>query len=362
MDQTMSCTMKRIAFFLFLLGTAAVCTAQNKGLVKWSDGLKDLSGYPVVDDAREDPSYSFFTFLKDRKTVRKDGISYVYNDVTAALRPAQSWVRSDAQTAATLAGIRRDFDLMEYFARQYRDALLTANDQDGTLQMDFTRQFQEVREQIRLGADPAPYALDPAPFDITRREWEQSRRSGGVTLAAYGMLPYGSLSHMLSRGLGATLGFERRWKRHSLLVDASAAFHPLTRHFDGLQGAWKNEKMTPSFVASLNYGVVVVSSRVIRMTLHAGPAFGGYLFTLGKSASEFVGGPGVTEGLSLDFILSRTMSFVSGSPEFADTAIRIKVFGGHFWSLQQQGLIFPTLNVGIGLHFDSRPLSRASRP
>lgn len=83
---------------------------------------------------------------------------------------------------------------------------------------------------------------------------------------------------------------------------------------------------------------------------------------LAKSASEFVGGPGVTEGLCLDFILSRTMSFVSGSPEFADTAIRIKVFGGHFWSLQQQGLIFPTLNVGIGFHFDSRPLSRASRP
>ena len=348
--------MRRIAFLLVLLGASTLCLGQTKGLHKWGEGLTDWSGYQLADPSQEEPVFTAYTFNKERKTVRKDGIAYTYYDVTAAFRPALSWVRPEARTDAGLAGLRRDFDLLEYFARCYRDTLLTTGDKDGSIQMEYLNRFQQAREQAR-GGDIPGYSLSDAPFDITQRPWTTSRRGGGISLGAYGSVPLRSITNILGPSVGATLGIERQWGRSVLLVDFSAAAHRIVRRYTGLWGLGKNEKMAPGALASLNYGFEAVSSRVVRLGLHAGPAFGGYLFSPLENPTCFIGGPGVTEGLYLDLILSRTASFVGSRPEMANTALRFRVYGSQLWSLQQDGLIFPSVNLSISLHFHSHPLN-----
>ncbi len=350
--------MEKTIIILALLGTASLCMGQTKGLHKWSEGLQDLNGYQIVDPPRDGPSFTSFTFSKERKTVRKDGIAYSYYDVTAAFRPELSWVRSDAMTDGTLAEIRQDFDLLEYFARRYRDTLLTTSDKNGAIQMEYLNRFEQARKQVRDGADLSSYSLSAEPFDITAIPGTKSRRGGGMTVGAYSSLPFGSLADMLSGSVGATLGVDRRWGRNILLVDFSAGAHRITRHYYGLWGIVKNDRVTPSVLASLNYGFELVSTHAMRLGLHTGPAYGGYLFMTQEERTRFVGGPGITEGLYLDFIIARNISFIGERPESADTSLRFRVYGSHLWSIQQQGLIFPAINLSVSLHFNSHPLNK----
>ena len=350
--------MEKTIIILALLGTASLCMGQTKDLHKWSEGLPDWSDHQIVDLSHDEPSSTAFTFSKERRTIRKDGTTYSYYDVTAAFHPSLSWVRSDSVTDDVLAGIRKDFDLLEYFARCYRDTLLTTRDKDGSIQMEYLERFQQAREQARGGAYPSAYSLSSEPFDITGIPWTKSRRGGGVSIGAYSSIPFGSLAKMLGLSVGVTLGIDKRWNRSLLLVDFSGGLHRITRNYYGLWGINKNDKHTPSALVSLNYGFDVVSTRAVRLGLHTGPAFGGYFFTTKEVPTLFVGGPGITEGLYLDLILSHSVSFIGERPESADSSLRFRVYGSHLWSLQQESLIFPAINFSVSLHFNSHPLNR----
>ena len=42
-------TMKKIATTLLFLAVAAACLGQDRNIRRWSEGIKDWSGYQVVD-------------------------------------------------------------------------------------------------------------------------------------------------------------------------------------------------------------------------------------------------------------------------------------------------------------------------
>ena len=57
-------------------------------------------------------------------------------------------------------------------------------------------------------------------------------------------------------------------------------------------------------------------------------------------------------------LIARNISFIGERPESADTSLRFRVYGSHLWSMQQQGLIFPAINLSVSLHFNSHPLNK----
>ena len=349
--------MKKLIFILLFLGSAALCPGQDKGLRIWPDTPTDWSGYQVVEPSREEPSFTSFTLYKEKKSFRKDGINYSYIDVTAAIRPAQSWVRSDAMTETELSSVRRDFDLLEFFALQYRDALLTTQDKDGFLMIEYTRQFEDARERVRKGADLSAYSLPAAPFDITQLAWIRSDRSSGVFLGLGTRIPFGSLTRMISPAIGLDFGFERRWGRNAFLLGGTAGIHFLTYRYFDITGAWNNQHQTPSFAISAGYGRDLFSTEELRLSVHAGPAFGGYVFSTNGAMGVLAGGPGLSEGLCLDYVISRSISFSGRSPEYSDTSLRFRLYSDQIWILGQNYFL-PTLNLSVGIHFDSRLLSK----
>lgn len=349
--------MKKLIFILLFLGSATLCPGQNTVLHKWTEGLKDWSGYQIVEPSREEPSFTSFTLYKEKKNFRRDGIIYSYIDVTAAFEPQKSWVRSNAMTEAELSAVRRDFDLLEFFALQYRDTLLTTQDKDGSLMIEYNRKFEEARERVRKGADLSAYPLPATPFDVTQLAWARSDRSGGMSMALCTRVPVGSLTRLISPAIGINFGFERRWGRNALLLDGTVGIHFLTNRYSDITGAWNNQHQTPSFAVSAGYGRELFSTEELRLSVHAGPAFGGYLFSTNGAMGVLAGGPGLSEGLCLDYVVSRNISFSGRSPEYSDTSIRVRLYSDQIWILGQNYLL-PTINLSAGIHFDSRLLIR----
>ena len=350
-------TMKKIATTLLFLAVAAACLGQDRNIRRWSEGIKDWSGYQVVDPGHEGTSYTDFSLYKEKKSTIKNGITYRYIDVIAGFRPAESWVRSDKMTEQELSAVRRDFDLLEYFAWQFRDTLLTTQDKDGSMLIEYNRRFRKAREEVLAGADMAAYSLPAKPFDITEIPWTFSSKSGGISLAVCTTIPFGSLARLLSPGPGLSVGFERKWEKNSFLLEGTMGTHWFKQPYYDLKGAWNNKTTTPSLSLSLSYGRDIFSGKDMHLTVQGGPTFGGYLFTSGYSVTAFTGGPGLSEGICLDYIISRAMNFTGRYPDYADSMIRVRLYVNQFYNLRG-GNILPTLNISVGFHIDNRLLTR----
>ena len=339
-----------------LLLSALACRAQDKHT--WAEGIRDWTGFQIAEPAREGDFHTSFTLLKERRTVRRDGVVYHYLDVTAAALPYQSWVKADAMTPAGLERIAQEFNLIEWFARQYRDERLFTRDKDGARERDYIARFQAARDSLRLDADLlSRYPLGVEPFDITALPVQISDRSVGVSFGFFTGLPLGSLAHLLNPAVGLTLSYELRRDAHAFLLDASIGNSTFRREYYGLNGAWMSRKGVLTFCLSASYSRDLVVSGPWRLSASAGPCYGVRLFSFEGNEAAPLGGPGLSEGIALDYRFHRTLSFSTRHPEQSDVSVRLRLYTDQIWNGRQRNII-PSVNLGVGLHFDNRSLSR----
>ena len=347
---------KSFSFFLCLLLLSAL-PGRAQELRKWSEGLPDWSGFQIAGPARDSSSYASFTMIKNKVKVVRDGVVYHYLNITAAIDPSRSWVKADQMSDEELALIRQDFDLLEYFARLYRDDLLFEKDRDGTQQKNYIERFHNAQGRVREGESLSRYALQAGEFDITQVPVTFSERSSGVSFGLFTGLPLGSLGRLLYPSFGVSAGYEFRKGPSSLLIDASVGLNAFKRHYYGLEGSWINHSMASSVCLSVQYGRELAAAGPWRLSAGAGPCYSARIFNYNRNAAYTIGGIGLSEGLCADLLFRRAMIFSSRRPERSDAYLRLRLYSDQIWNGPLKNII-PTVNLSVGLHFDSRSISR----
>lgn len=332
-------------------------TGRAQDVRSWTEGIRDWTDYQIADPSREGDSHTSFTLLKEHKSVHRNGIFYHYRDVTAGAIPYQSWVKPDAMTPDELARIGQEFDLLEWFARRYRDEILFVKDKDGARERYYIARFHAAQDSLRQGADLSHYALEQEPFDITAVPVRISDGSAGVSVGLYSGLPFGSLAQLLHPAFGVALGYEIRRGPHIFVLDASVGSSSFKRKYYGLDGAWMNKKVVLTFCLSLGYGREITSSGPWHLSASAGPCYGARMFSFEGNEATPLGGIGLSEGVCLDYRFRRTLSFGTRHPEQSDAMLRLRLYADQIWNGRQRNII-PSVNLAVGLHFENRSLSR----
>ncbi len=349
--------MRQVFTSILCLLLLAAAPGRAQELRKWSEGIPGWSGFQIADLTRAGSSFASFTMIKDKVKVVRDGVVYQYIDVTAAIDPFQSWVKADKMTDEELALIQQDFDLLEYFARSYRDDLLFETDRDGTQQKDYIERFHNAQGRVREGESISRYALQPGVFDITKIPVAYAEHSSGASIGLFTGVPLGSLGRLLYPSAGVSAGYEFRRGKSIILLDAYLGIHSFKRRYYGLEGSRMNSRLVSSACLSVQYGLALLTDGPWRLSASAGPCYSARFFNYDGKNVYPLGGIGLSEGISADYSFRRTMIFSTRRPECSDGALRIRLYCDQAWNGPQKNII-PTVNLSVGLHFDSRSISR----
>ena len=344
---------KTILLCTVILAQAICCRAQTTRT--WTEGIHDWTGFRVVPEL-EDPSRASFTLIPQKRTVTRDGVNYHYTDIVAAILPEQSQVRSDAVSEAELLRIRQEFDLLEYFARSLRGEMLFSGEED--LEGRYISQFQQARKAFRKGEDVSAYALSREPFDITKVPYSPQGHSHALYFGPTAAVSLGGLAREVLNpvGIGCSLGYEFSFGKNFLQADISAANSQPKEKGGIWHTGWLTGTAVTCLMASVNYGRRLVSSGPFRLSVCAGPAYE-FRNLLRLKKAYHLGGPGISESISMDWRLSRSVGFGSRRPGITDTQLRFRLFSDQVWCLKQKK-VTPSLNASICLFIEDRGISK----
>ena len=345
--------MKRSLATLLLL-IAALTGGRAQDIIRWGEGPRDWAGFTISAPTDSVSSFGSFTLLKEKKTVRTPGITYRYMSVTGALIPQQSKVRPDAMTDASLLSIRQDLDILEYYARLFRDELLFTKDKDRTLEKAYITRFHEAQDKARATGDHSPYDLSPDTFDITRVPFDQDQRFYCVALGLFTNIPLGDQGRLLhpTAGVSAAISFGRRRGSFRAEIDYGLSLYR-HRPYDFL------DKPVPYIGVFAQYNRELIQTGRLRLLLSGGPGYTTRAFDH-LDYRQYVGGPAFTEGLSTDLHLHRNVSFSNSRPEQSDTFLQLKLSFCQTFNLAQQ-LIIPSVNISAGIYFQGRSIKTAAQ-
>ncbi len=343
--------MKRTLLPIIMLLYAGTLFCQAQDTRRWSEGIPDWSGFRITEAADSASSFASFTLLKDKKTVRTNGIVYRYMDVTGALLPYMSWVRSDSMNDIELASIRRDFDILEYYARAFREELLFVSDRNGELERKYIKLFRDAQSEAHASGDYTRYALQREPFDISQVSYVTSGRDHGVSVGLFTNLPLGDQGRLVYPTPGVALAFDLGRGPGRFLAEINVGASPFRRHYQGIR-----RKFVPYASLFVFYRRVVSRLDRWRFSLYGGPGYSLRDYQE-DNFKTMVGGPSASEGVCADFFLGRSVSFTSSHPEQTDRFLQVKLSCNQLFNAKQ-GKIVPSINLSAGLWFQSSDIKR----
>ncbi len=343
--------MKRalLPFLLLLYAGNLFCQAQD--VRRWSEGIPGWSGFRIMEAADSASSFASFTLLKDMRVVRTNSTVYRYMDVTGALLPYMSWVKSDSMNDAELASIRRDFGILEYYARAFREELLFSYDKDGSLERKYIQLFREAQSEAHASGDYSRYALSQEPFDISQISYEASGWDHGVSVGLFTNLPFGDQGRLVYPTAGAALAFDLGQGPGRFMAEVNIGASPFRRHYLGMQ-----RSLVPYASLFAFYRRDVSRMDRWRFSLYGGPGYSLRLFR--ENDHNFaVGGLSASEGVCADFFLGRSVSFGTRHREQTDRFLQFKLSCNQLFNAKQ-GTIVPSINFSAGLWFQSTDIKR----
>ena len=345
--------MKRF-FICLLLFATALLNARAQTVIRWGDGIKDWTGIRISAPTDSIPSSISYTLLKEKKSVRTPGITYRYQDISAAIIPGQSYIRPDAMTESSLQTIRKDLDILEYYARRFREELLFSTNRQQELEQHYITLFREARDKAHLTGDYSPFILSEDSFDITQVPFESSRRFHGISLSLFTNIPLGDMGRLLYPAAGVSLSFGLGQNNSCLLaeIDYGLSLYR-NRNYD------LRENPVPYIGAFVQYRGALVHTERWNLSLLGGPGFTLRAFDH-LDYRQYIYGPALNEGLCADLHLNRKIRFSSRRPELADTFLRFTLSCGQTYNPAQK-LICPSINLAVGVYFQDRTIKKAER-
>ena len=339
--------MRRIVISLFLLA-AATLHAQAQQVRRWSEGLPDWAGFSIVEQADSASSFASFTFIKDDKVVRTPGVVYHYRDVAGALLTGMSWVRSDSMTEAELRSVRQDFDILEHFARMYRDEQLFRKCSD----KEFISRFHEACAQAEATGDYSQYRLSAEPFDITKVPYEVSGENRGTSISLFTNQPFGDQGRLLHPTAGVSLAYEIGQGPDAFQAEISAGL-----------GLYKAQYQTflrrpvPYISMFAYYRRELTQAGKWKISLFGGPGYAARRFMGHYQMRVTVSGPAVCEGICADLHVGRHVFF--GPQRFvqSDHSVQVKLSASQIYNVSQ-GHLIPAVQISAGYSFMNREIRR----
>ena len=120
---------KGLILLVTCLAPAVCCLGQ--GPRSWTSGPLTWNDFQIAGPERADTSatsHVSFSLIRENKKVKTKGITYKYQDVSAAIDPKQSWVKAEGQNDRNLRKHQQEFDILQYYAERYREEYMFYTD------------------------------------------------------------------------------------------------------------------------------------------------------------------------------------------------------------------------------------------
>jgi hypothetical protein len=342
--------MRKLLLSLILSAAALLC-CRAQDLQLWKDGPASFTGFQI---APADDSLNFkasYTIARKWKHVRGRDATYHYLDFTGAIIPYMSRVKADAMTPETLKKIQQEFDMLEYFARQFRDDLLYTKDWKSVRQGDYVSRFMTALATASATGDYEPYALPRGEFDVTTIPYEASPTFTGISVGLFADQPFGDQARLLTPTAGISLGVDRGRGPGSFGARAQVGISFLRKRYLDLR-----QPFVIYFDVFGLYRREVLASGKMHLSVQGGPGIAARLFEA-NGENFLVGGPALDEGLILDLYSGRAVALSNGHPEQSDRFWRFTLSCNQLYNIRQNK-VFPALNLSAGLWFQSRSITR----
>ena len=343
--------MKKILFTLLFLSLSALLCCRAQDVRRWSEGLPDWTGFRVADEADTADFFVSFTLLKDKKVVRTKDVTYRYMDFTGAVLPFSSWVKTGAMNETHLAAIRKDFDILEYFARSLRDERLFTYDKGRTMEKDYIERFQAARKEAHVTGDYSKYVLSDVPFDISGVTYKTATFHHGVTIGLFSNIPFGDQGRLIYPTAGAAVLFEFGHERGGFQAEVNVGASPFKRHYYGLNNRW-----VPYVSVFTLYRGELFRIDKWRFSLYGGLGYSTRSYVQ-NDARISVGGLSLCEGICTDFLLNRLINLSGPRPEQTNRFLQFKLSCNQLYNSRQQQFV-PSVNLSAGLWFQSTSIKR----
>lgn len=365
--------MKKTILIILFACYGVFCQAQS--WKTWSSGPLTWDDFQIVDPEFADTSatsYASFTLIRENKTVKTKGIAYKYQDVSAAINPAQSWVKAEGRNDLNLKKIQQEFDVLQHYATLYREDFMFYNDEKlnkyenyfpaeskhKLSETAYLEMFRSAVEKVHKTGDASKYPVSREPFDITHYPSKMDPGAMEAIILLTTIIPTGELSKMFSPAFGVTAGFGYREGKNTFRTD-------LTLGVIGPKpGKIYTQTMTGALIITegsclgltAKYGRIVFASNSINLSLFAGAGY-----TSWKNGTLFskpvISGLTLTEGICLDVHLHRTFNYLAKIPQAHDFGLQFRIYSDQLYHAAQKALI-PTVNFSAGLCFGFRKLSK----
>ena len=367
--------MKKTALLFFVCLASAVCCA-GQSLRSWTSGPLTWDDFrPAGPEVAGESaaSYASFSLIRENKKVRTKGVTYKYQDVSAAVVPQQSWVKPDGKNDAALRKHQQEFDILQYYATLYREDFMFYNDtltyryenyfgteaKHRLPEMVYLDQFKTAVAAFRETGDASAYPVSREAFDITSYPSHIAPGASEAHFALLRIFPTGDLGKVFSPATGFSAGYGFREGKNYFNADLSIAFADVClKGYDASNGvAIAAEGSFLGF--SAKYGRVLFSPGRTELSLFAGVGYNGWKEGHLISPST-VKGVTLTEGICLDIHLHRTFNYLAKTPQVRDSALELKLYADEMYVAARK-LVVPTVNVAVGFNFGFRELSRIRR-
>ncbi len=352
------------------------------GVICWAQGLKTWTSGPLIwDDFQlagperaDNPanSYISFTLIRENKTIKTKGVTYKYQDVTAAIDPMQSWVKAGWRNGQNLLKLQQEFDILQYFATRYREDFMFYTDEiinqyehylpvetkhklSETVYLD---QFRSALEQFRATGDASAYPVSREEFDITQYPCQIAPGASQGLFSLIYVIPTGELAQMFAPAIGLSFGYGYREGKNIFRADLALGVSGFSFAKDVPAGGPGSFLTQGSYLGlSAKYDRTLLSAGQVDLGLFAGVGYSAW--KEGQLISPpTVGGFTLSEGIRMDVHLHRTFNFLAKTPQMHDTGLQFRLYADELYNAAQKKFMV-IFNISAGLNIEFRKLSRS---
>ena len=341
-------------FFLLLLG----CRAQQLKL--WTDGPLTWNDFEVAGTGSiqsNESSYAAFTLIRENKVVKTQGVTYKYQDMSAAVTRGMSWVKPGQMNDSNLARHQKEFDILQHFAEMYRDDFLFYNDplsrrhemwfdgnKDKLSESYYLSLFKDALDEFHRTGDAGEYPVNPEPFDITKLAYSVPESSSELLVGLTTVIPVGVLSNYFdSPFVGPSLGY---------------GFREGKNYFNGNLTVIETFGISGSYLdLSARYGRVLAANRKTDFSLFAGAGFAFWKDADLFRSTSLYKGPMLTQGISIDISLHKTVNFLSEVPQEREQKLQLKLYVNELYDIERDSFV-PYIAMSAGINLGMKDISR----
>lgn len=348
---------------------ALCCRAQFSR--SWTEGPLTWEDFRITDTEYADTSassFASFSLIRTNRKVKANGITYKYQDVSAAIDPGQSWVKTGQANEENLKRHQEEFDILQYFATRYREDFLFYKDtkmyrfesnidnetKHRLSEKAYLEQYHDAIETYRKTGDAILYPVSREPFDIVNHPRQVAEGALEGLLSPVLVFPLGDLGKAFRPAYGISAGFGYREGKTLLSADLTLAKSATT--VLGSVTSLANDYYASYLGAFINYGRALLSREKVNFSLCAGAGYSAW-----KEGTIFsrptVSGLTLSQGIRIDLRLHRTINHLTQTPQARDTGLMFRLYVNEMYVAPRK-IFTPTVNLSVGMNFGFRNLSR----